>query len=205
MVIFFVKIPNFNFCQKNGCGPATPLRVTHHCLKVLNFLLIISYSMVNEFFNYQTLIIAKKYVWYCHAPKGGQIFLGIFFYFLNNDTKRILISTENNNKPIYIYINSIHYLYNNLKGMVVLEALNLHLTANLHDNANLALAGMARAAPACRLTELFLITYFTLLLCYVPRLAKVVNVLAIRQVKQGTETTGFRIGFTLHSCHYVSS
>ena len=34
---------------------------------------------------------------------------------------------------------------------------------------------------------------------YVPRLAKVVNVLAIRQVKQGTEPTGFRIGFTLHS------
>ena len=29
-----------------------------------------------------------------------------------------------------------------------------------------------------------------------PRLAKVVNVLAIRQVKQGTETTGFRIDFT---------
>ena len=29
-----------------------------------------------------------------------------------------------------------------------------------------------------------------------PRLAKVVNVLAIRQVKQGTETTGFRISFT---------
>ena len=40
---------------------------------------------------------------------------------------------------------------------------------------------------------------------YVPRLPKVVNVLAIRQVKQGTETTGFRIGFTLHSCQYVSS
>ena len=40
-----------------------------------------------------------------------------------------------------------------------------------------------------------------------PRLAKVVklNVLAIRQVKQGTETTGFRIGFTLHSFQYVSS
>ena len=39
-----------------------------------------------------------------------------------------------------------------------------------------------------------------------PRLAKVVNVLAIiRQVKQGTETTGFRIGFTMHSCQYVSS
>ena len=33
---------------------------------------------------------------------------------------------------------------------------------------------------------------------YVPRLSKVVNVLAIRQVKQGTETTGVRIGFTLH-------
>ena len=29
---------------------------------------------------------------------------------------------------------------------------------------------------------------------YVPRLAKAVNVLAIRQVKQGTETTRFRIG-----------
>ena len=31
---------------------------------------------------------------------------------------------------------------------------------------------------------------------YAPRLANVVNVLAIRQVKQGTETTRFRIGFT---------
>ena len=30
-----------------------------------------------------------------------------------------------------------------------------------------------------------------------PRLAKVVDVLAIRQVKQGTETTGFHIGFAL--------
>ena len=29
---------------------------------------------------------------------------------------------------------------------------------------------------------------------YVPRLAKVVNVLAIRKVKQGTETARFRIG-----------
>ena len=38
-----------------------------------------------------------------------------------------------------------------------------------------------------------------------PRLAKVVNVLAIRQVKQGTEYTVFRIGFALHSCQYVSS
>ena len=29
---------------------------------------------------------------------------------------------------------------------------------------------------------------------------KAVNVLAIRQIKQGTETARFRIGFTLHSC-----
>ena len=40
---------------------------------------------------------------------------------------------------------------------------------------------------------------------YVPRLAKVVNVLAVRQVKQGTETTRLRIGFTLQSCQYDSS
>ena len=38
-----------------------------------------------------------------------------------------------------------------------------------------------------------------------PRLDEVVNVLAIRQVKQGTETTRFRIGFTLHSCQYDRS
>ena len=38
---------------------------------------------------------------------------------------------------------------------------------------------------------------------YVPRLAKVVNVLAVRQVKQGTETTGFRTGSTPHPCQYV--
>ena len=36
------------------------------------------------------------------------------------------------------------------------------------------------------------------------RLAKVVNFLAIWKVKQGTETAGFRIDFTLHSCQYVS-
>ena len=34
---------------------------------------------------------------------------------------------------------------------------------------------------------------------YVPRLAKAVNVLAIRQVKQGTETTRFRIGYMCHA------
>ena len=36
-------------------------------------------------------------------------------------------------------------------------------------------------------------------------LAKVVNVLAIRQVKQGPGTNRFRIGFTRHSCQYNSS
>ena len=36
-----------------------------------------------------------------------------------------------------------------------------------------------------------------------PRLAKVVNVLAKRQVKQGTETTGLRIGFTLFLSYLV--
>ena len=38
---------------------------------------------------------------------------------------------------------------------------------------------------------------------YVPRRAKVVNVLAVRQVKQGTETTRFRTGSTPHPCQYV--
>ena len=38
-----------------------------------------------------------------------------------------------------------------------------------------------------------------------PRLAEVVSVLAVRWVKQGTETAGFRMGFALHSCRYVSS
>ena len=37
---------------------------------------------------------------------------------------------------------------------------------------------------------------------YVPRRAKVVDVLAVRQVKQGTETR-FRTGSTLHPCQYV--
>ena len=37
-----------------------------------------------------------------------------------------------------------------------------------------------------------------------PRLAKVVNVLVIRQVKQGTETTGFRIGFSALLCTRVN-
>ena len=39
---------------------------------------------------------------------------------------------------------------------------------------------------------------------YVSRLAKFVNVPAIRQLIQGTETTWFRIGITLHSCQYVA-
>ena len=40
---------------------------------------------------------------------------------------------------------------------------------------------------------------------YVPRLAKVANFLAIRQVKQGTKNISFRIGFTLHLCQFDSS
>ena len=40
---------------------------------------------------------------------------------------------------------------------------------------------------------------------YLPRLAKIVNVLAIQQVKRGTKTTRFCIGFALHLCQYVSS
>ena len=40
---------------------------------------------------------------------------------------------------------------------------------------------------------------------YVSRLAKVLNVLAKQQVKQGTETIRFRLGFTLHSCQYDNS
>ena len=44
-----------------------------------------------------------------------------------------------------------------------IDSMNLHLTASLRDNANLAHAGMARAAPARGLTELFLISYFALL------------------------------------------
>ena len=39
---------------------------------------------------------------------------------------------------------------------------------------------------------------------YVPRRAKVVNVLAVRQVKQGTETTRFRTDSTPHPCQYVN-
>ena len=42
-------------------------------------------------------------------------------------------------------------------------------------------------------------------MCLASCLAKVVNVLAIRQVKEGTETARFCIGFTLHSYQYVSS
>ena len=36
-----------------------------------------------------------------------------------------------------------------------------------------------------------------------PRLAKVVDVLAVRYVKQGTETARFRTDSTSHSCQYV--
>ena len=36
-----------------------------------------------------------------------------------------------------------------------------------------------------------------------PASAKVVKVLAVRHVKQGTETVGFRADSTLHFCQYV--
>ena len=36
-----------------------------------------------------------------------------------------------------------------------------------------------------------------------PASAKVVKVLAVRHVKQGTETAGFRADSTLHFCQYV--
>ena len=39
----------------------------------------------------------------------------------------------------------------------------LQISASLHDNAKLACVGVARAAPAHGLTELFLIKYFALL------------------------------------------
>ena len=39
----------------------------------------------------------------------------------------------------------------------------LQISASLHDNAKLARVGVARAAPAHGLTELFLIKYFALL------------------------------------------
>ena len=39
----------------------------------------------------------------------------------------------------------------------------LHISTSLHDNAKLARVGVARAAPAHGLTELFLIKYFALL------------------------------------------
>ena len=39
----------------------------------------------------------------------------------------------------------------------------MQISASLHDNAKLARVGVARAAPAHGLTELFLIKYFALL------------------------------------------
>ena len=50
------------------------------------------------------------------------------------------------NSPSYIYVRVF-----------------LQISASLHDNAKLARVGVARAAPAHGLTELFLIKYFALL------------------------------------------
>ena len=56
------------------------------------------------------------------------------------------------NSPSYIFI----YLY-------IYVRVFLQISASLHDNAKLARVGVARAAPAHGLTELFLIKYFALL------------------------------------------
>ena len=67
---------------KNGCGPATPLRITQHCWKILKF--FIDHKLLDGkriLLKYPTLIFAKKWVWSCHAPQSGQIFLGTFSIF----------------------------------------------------------------------------------------------------------------------------
>ena len=43
------------------------------------------------------------------------------------------------------------------------------------------------------------------MLQYSKEVADLIDRLIAILVKQGTETNGFRIGFTLHSCQYVSS
>ena len=60
---------------------------------------------------------------------------------------------------ILLYIIHRHiYLYSYIYVRVFLQ-----ISASLHDNAKLARVGVARAAPAHGLTELFLIKYFVLL------------------------------------------
>ena len=47
------------------------------------------------------------------------------------------------------------------------------------------------------------VVIYNVVIYNMPRRAKVVNVLAVRQVKQGTETTRFRTDSTPHPCQYV--
>ena len=58
----------------------------------------------------------------------------------------------------YYIIHRHIYLYSYIYVRVFLQ-----ISASLHDNAKLARVGVARAAPAHGLTELFLIKYFALL------------------------------------------
>ena len=66
-------------------------------------------------------------------------------YLIRNICRKML-SYSMYNSPSYIYVRVF-----------------LQISANLHDNAKLARVGVARAAPAHGLTELFLIKYFALL------------------------------------------
>ena len=63
----------------------------------------------------------------------------------------------------YYYKFTVIYIY-------IYVRLFLQISASLHDNAKLARVGVARAAPAHGLTELFLIKYFALLTVIVLRL-----------------------------------
>ena len=71
------------------------------------------------------------------------------------------VSRKTNDLQINILLYIIHrniYLYSYIYVRVFLQ-----ISASLHDNAKLARVGVARAAPAHGLTELFLIKYFALL------------------------------------------
>ena len=60
-----------------------------------------------------------------------------------------------------------HYLFflccGALASALIYVRVFLQISASLHDNAKLARVGVARAAPAHGLTELFLIKYFVLI------------------------------------------
>ena len=90
------------------------------------------------------------------------------FLFINitpfkNVAKDSLPCPANTNKihfvlgKIYILLYIIH------RHIYIYVRVFLQISASLHDNAKLARVGVARAAPAHGLTELFLIKYFALL------------------------------------------